>query len=132
MTIIGWVIWVLITGAAAAMAFAYFWDFKFNRYLGIAVALCVTVAVSAATFGGLHWYYTSTASGSRAVKTQHSELNNGVERVVTVYDVEGDVIQRYDGKFDVTYDDDRILFDDENGKRHVIYYSTGNVIIDEK
>ena len=29
------------------------------------------------------------------------------------------------------YDDDRILFDDENGLRHIIYYPTGTVIIDE-
>ena len=29
-------------------------------------------------------------------------------------------------------DENRILFDDEDGKRHVIYYPTGTIIIDEK
>ena len=40
-------------------------------------------------------------------------------------------IQKYDGEFDVTYDNDRILFDDEKGLRHIIYYPTGTVIVDE-
>lgn len=29
------------------------------------------------------------------------------------------------------YKCDRILFDDEQGKRHVIYYPTGTVTVDE-
>ena len=78
------------------------------------------------------FYYNATASGKRAFKSQKSELENGIERVVTVYDMEGDVIKVYDGKFDITYDNDRILFDDEQGKRHVIYYPTGTVTVDEK
>ena len=78
------------------------------------------------------WFYRNTATGSRALKTQESELQNGITRVVKVYDINGKVIQEYEGKFDITYDDSRILFDDENGRRHTIYYSTGTVIIDEK
>ena len=78
------------------------------------------------------FYYNATASGKRAFKSQKAELENGIERVVTVYDMEGDVIKVYDGKFDIAYDNDRILFDDEQGKRHVIYYPTGTVTVDEK
>ncbi len=80
---------------------------------------------------GFNWYYTSTASGSRAVKTQQSNLDNGIQRTVTVYSATGEIIKKYEGKFDVEYDDDRILFDDEKGLRHVIYYPTGTVVIDE-
>lgn len=96
--------------------------------------LCVggSLAVIFITFGGMLFYYNATASGKRAFKSQKSELENGIERVVTVYDMEGDVIKVYDGKFDITYDNDRILFDDEQGKRHVIYYPTGTVTVDEK
>ena len=55
----------------------------------------------------------------------------GIQRKVTVFDATGNVIKEYEGKFDVEYDDDRILFDDEKGLRHIIYYPTGTVIIDE-
>ena len=78
------------------------------------------------------WWFNNTASGKRAFKTQESNFNDGIERMVKVYDVNGELIVGYDGKFDITYDDDRILFDDENGKRHIIYDPTGTVVIDEK
>lgn len=101
---------------------------------GSARMLCVGVSLAFIfiVFGGMLFYYNATASGKRAFKSQKSELENGIERVVTVYDMEGDVIKQYDGKFDITYDNDRILFDDEQGKRHVIYYPTGTVTVDEK
>lgn len=99
-----------------------------GRILCIGVSLAFIFIV----FGGMLFYYNATASGKRAFKSQKSELENGIERVVTVYDIEGDVIKVYDGKFDITYDNDRILFDDEQGKRHVIYYPTGTVTVDEK
>ena len=58
-------------------------------------------------------------------------MNGGIKRKVAVYDIEGDIIAEYQGSFDIEYDDDRILFDDENGLRHIIYYPTGTVVIDE-
>ena len=99
---------------------------------GKTLSIAVSVAFIFIVLGAMLFYYNATASGKRAFKSQKSELENGIERVVTVYDMEGDVIKVYDGKFDVTYDDDRILFDDEQGKRHVIYYPTGTVTVDEK
>ena len=72
------------------------------------------------------WYFNNTAHERRVFK------NNGVERIVKVYDVNGQLIAQYDGKLDITCDGDRILFDDKNGKRHIVYYTTGAVIIDEK
>lgn len=77
------------------------------------------------------WWCKNTESGQRALKTQNSNFHGGIVREVKVYDVEGDIIATYKGKFDIEYDNDRILFDDENGNRHIIYYPTGNVIIDE-
>ena len=50
-----------------------------------------------------------------------------------VYDVNGKLIEKYEGKFDVETDHDNyILFDDEEGRRHIIFYKTGTVIVDEK
>ncbi len=98
-----------------------------GKILGIIV--CIAIAVGIWVAG---WFYcTHTEDGKRALKTQQSNFGGGIERKVTVYDIEGDIIAEYRGKFDVEYDNDRILFDDENGMRHIIYYPTGNVIIDE-
>ena len=56
-----------------------------------------------------------------------------VLKVVTVYDINGQVIQTYEGKFDIeTNEQNYILFEDENGERHTIYYTTGTIIVDEK
>lgn len=100
---------------------------KKDVIIGALVGLVVTLFISAFVY----WYYQNTESGARALKTQESNFNKGIERKVSVYDIQGDLIQEYSGKFDLEYDDDRILFDDENGLRHIIYYPTGTVIIDE-
>ena len=77
--------------------------------------------------------YSNTESGKRALKDQYSNFNSGIERVVSVYDVNGKLIEKYEGKFDVETDHDNyILFDDEEGRRHIIFYKTGTVIVDEK
>ena len=52
-------------------------------------------------------------------------------RTVRIYDVNGELISEYAGYFDVTYDDNRIIFDDENDQRHQIFVGTGTVEIDE-
>ena len=98
---------------------------------GAVIGILIGIIFTGIILGTMLWYYNSTAAGARALKTQESNLNMGINRKVTVYDMEGDAIQEYEGKFDVEYDNDRILFDDENGLRHVIYYPTGTVIIDE-
>ena len=134
MTIGGWFLFGII--AICILIFALFIAFCWFEKsggpvpwivsIGIAVALCIGL------FVGMNAYYNNTEKGKRALKSQESNFNSGIERVVTIYDVNGEVIKQYDGKFDVEYDDDRILFDDENGKRHVVYYTTGTVAIDEK
>lgn len=92
-----------------------------------------TVAVTTLLICGasLFWLY-GTESGQRAIKDTKSNFGDGINRIVTVYDIDGEIIQQYEGKFDVDYDSERIKFDDEKGKRHVIYNKAGTVIIDEK
>ena len=49
-----------------------------------------------------------------------------------VYDIDGDLVAEYSGKFDIETDHTTyILWDDEKGMRHIIYFSTFNIIIDE-
>ena len=87
--------------------------------------------VSAIILGFMLWYFGSTEKGKRAMKSQESNFNGGIERTVKVYDIKGEIIAEYEGKFDVDYNESRIIFDDENGKRHIIYYNTATVVIDE-
>ena len=129
MTVGAWIIFIIIAliliGAGIAIGAAE------GEVSSIVIGALVGVVISGIILGGMFWYYNSTAAGARALKSQESNFNMGIERKVTVYDVEGDVIQEYEGKFDIEYDDDRILFDDDKGLRHVIYYPTGTIIIDE-
>lgn len=128
MTIGAWVVVIIIDIIILGVAFGTLIDAeKTFKIIGFIIALVLCLIV---TFGTL-WFFQNTESGKRALKTQESNFNKGIERKVSVYDIEGDLIHEYKGKFDLEYDDDRILFDDENGLRHIIYYPTGTVIIDE-
>lgn len=129
MTIGGWIGCIIAVVLIMTLfgALAYLCETSGARFLCIGAGIIISVAL----MFGMLFYYNFTASGKRAYKTQKSELQNGIDRTVTVYDMEGDIIKTYSGKFDVTYDSDRILFDDEQGKRHVIYYPTGTVTVDE-
>ena len=71
-------------------------------------------------------------SCSRSCKDMSSEYNGGLHRTVKVYDIDGELVAEYTGKFDIETDHSTyILWDDEMGKRHIIYFSTFNIIIDE-
>lgn len=74
---------------------------------------------------------TGCACLTRMGKSIGSDLTGGLDRVVTVYDQNGNVIQTYEGKIDIEDTDygNKILFD-LNGKRIVIYNSI--VIVEEK
>jgi hypothetical protein len=51
---------------------------------------------------------------------------------VKVYDIDGELLAEYTGKFDIETDHSTyILWDDEMGKRHIIYFTTATIIIDE-
>lgn len=145
MTIGGWILFALISTIILLICVAIVYllcdkiDHTEKKGPYIALIFFDIVLCGAMIIGVLCaqlWYYENTASGQRAFKDQESNFENGTERVVTIYDVNGEVIKQYDGRFDVeTGNVDNapyILFDDENGKRHIIYYTTGTVTIDEK
>ena len=104
---------------------------KKSKIIFITVELIIFVLIITAC--GL--YNTHTESGKRSVKTWYSESTGGLNRTVVVYDMEGDEVARYTGKFDIEESSEngivKIKFDDQNGKRHIIYAQTGTVLIDE-
>lgn len=116
---------LVIIGTTTLIGF--FGETRKTTFVGFFTGLAICLVI----WGIALWYYNSTEAGKRARKTQESNFNGGITRVVKVYDVEGDLIAEYTGKFDVDYDNDRIVFDDENNNRHIIYYPTGTIIIDE-
>ena len=122
----------ILTGIilSVIILFACIWIFTeiYKPTLGVFIAI-ILIAV---LWTGLFWYYNNTASGVRAVKDQQSEFNNGIERHIVVKDYSGGIIAEYEGKMDIETDNETyVLFDDEEGKRHIIYNTTGFILIDE-
>ena len=121
---------VALIGLAVAGLCIY--GYAKEKSVAYIVGMIITVILTVAICAGMIWWLYNTESGKRAIKDTKSNISGGIERTITVYDIDGDVIEQYSGKFDVAYDSERIKFDDENGKRHIIYYTTGTVVIDEK
>ncbi len=74
---------------------------------------------------------TMLTSWERLKKDRESNWSNGLHREVIVYSSTGEEIWRFEGKCDINYSSGRILFDDENNKRHTIYFESGTVIVNE-
>lgn len=131
MTLAAWIVFIIMDLIAWALVLLLTFEMTDKGDTGRKVAVTIMAVLSIFVLGIMIWYYQSTAQGSRALKTQRSNFSNGIEREVEVYSMDGKLLKTYKGKFDLEYDDDRILFDDENGDRHIIYYQTGTVFIDE-
>lgn len=131
MTIGGWALFwlfvVIIVGAGIGIGLAITGDAR------CFVSILATIPICSCILFAMHWWYGNTESGKRAIKTQESNFDGGIRRHVSVYDAVGNLIQEWDGKFDVDFDGDeqRILFDDENGRRHLVYFKTGTVVVEE-
>ena len=69
----------------------------------------------------MSWYYNNTASGQRELVDQKSNLNNGLERIVTIYTANGNIIAEYKGIFDIEDNDGGYVLFDYNGKRYTYY-----------
>lgn len=70
------------------------------------------------------------ASCDRMAKSWDSNMSNGLDRTVVLYDYEGDELARWDGKIDLRVSEDggHIVFD-QDGKRTVI---TGGIVVSEE
>ena len=126
---------LVVCVAIAGLGFAVLmiWGAIEESSIGYAIASVITILITCVICFFICWYQLNTESGKRALKDQQSNLSGGIMRTVQVYDVNGELIKEYEGKFDVETDEETyILFDDENGKRHIVYFTTGTIVIDEK
>ena len=124
------IIFLMACGIAGATFSIIYCDSIIGK-IGLTFAIMI-IAIGLSGLAFWHLYYTE--SGKRAQKTFRSEVGGGLYRVVKVYDMDGEQIAEYKGKFDVeeqqTEGVTKIKFD-LDGERHIIYCSTGTVIIDE-
>ena len=106
------------------------WENGDNWILRSLVSLLVTVMVFGGTVWGGTWYCNCTAEGARAMKDQESNLNNGLHREIIITAEDGREIFYYEGKCDIETDHSSyILFEDEDGYRHIIYKGVQDTII---
>lgn len=119
MTIAGWVLlvfcWCAIIGAAIALIVCYE-----DKSYQIVITVILAIVLCVGCFAVGRWYFTSTASGIRALTDERSNLRNGLERTITIYTANGEVLKQYHGKIDLEMDQDYIKFDWE-GKRYIYY-----------
>ncbi|GAA0813509.1 beta-sandwich lipoprotein [Ligilactobacillus aviarius] len=77
---------------------------------------------------GIHWYFTSTASGIRTAVNFKSNVNNGMEREITVYNADGKVIMHMKGKFDIQHSNRSLQYIDQNHMKHNIYFGDNTTV----
>lgn len=119
MTITGWVLFAFfafIIGAFAVGAFM-----MFDSVAAKSASVIVGIVLIFALLFGMIWYFNNTASGQRELLDQKSNFNNGIERTVTVYTANGEVIAQYTGKIDIDTNDGGYVKFDFEGKRYVYY-----------
>lgn len=120
------VLFVLVMVIGLCIVEADLGDFR----KGFLITLGIAIGLSAILLLIVGWYNTSTASGIRAVKDWKSELNNGINREITITAEDGREIFHYEGKVDIesNHEDNYIKFESEDGKRYIIYYGIQDTI----
>lgn len=118
MTIGGWICFISIAIMLLIVAFLISMEVETSGKVTIfAVAICISIAI----LGGMLWYFNGTADGQRQLVDQRSNFSNGLERVVTVYTADGDVIAQYEGQIDIEANDGGYIKFDFEGKRYMYY-----------
>ncbi len=127
---VSWIVLIVIVGVIGLVLGIGFYDGKKPRTGIITFFATFVIVVLMILFG--FWYYNNTAKGIRAMKDQQSNLNNGINREITIAAEDGREIYHYRGKCDIETNDKYIIFEDENGCRQMIYWGiTDTIIISE-
>ncbi len=119
MTIGGWVLFgflamLVVLGCLMVLL-------SFEQLGAKIISVLATIILIVAMFFGFRWYFTSTASGQRALTDQKSELANGLERSITIYTADGQVMAHYEGRIDIEGNDGGYVIFDYQGCRYTYY-----------
>ena len=120
MTIAGWILSALFAIIIATAGLALGIDIV-ESAAGRIFTVIISLVLIIGLFCGIHWYFNNTASGQRALTDQKSELANGLNRTVTVYTADGNVIAQYKGIIDIEGNDGGYVLFDFEGKRYTYY-----------
>ena len=93
------------------------------------IALFMGITLGLALLGWLFTMILGSQGCQRSLKSFRSDFGGGIERTVTLYDYNGDVLQEWHGTFDLDENDQEVYFDLE-GKRTII--NGGIVVIQEE
>lgn len=115
----------LVVAVIAMFVCAYF---EFDPIV-IIISVIVGIIIIIVAIICIKWYNTSTASGQRKVKDFQTEIQNGLNREITITSEEGREIFHYIGKVDIEDNDRYILFESEKGERYIIYYGVQDTVI---
>lgn len=119
MTIGGWVLFAFLTLSVALAGLMAL--LSFGRLDAKIVVVFVTIILIVGMFFGFRWYFTSTASGQRALTDEKSNLANGLERSITIYTANGEVMAHYEGRIDIEGNDGGYVIFDYQGHRYTYY-----------
>lgn len=119
MTIGGWIVFGFLSLMIVIYGTVIFLDA--DSPITKVFVFVLTGALVIALGMGLKWFFANTASGQRALVDQKADLENGLERTVTVYTANGDIIAQYSGKISIEGNDGGYVLFDYNGKRYVYY-----------
>ena len=119
MTIAGWVGFGLF--AALILCAGILGAVLIDNIPGKIISVVVAILLILGLFFGMRWYFQNTASGQRALTDQKSNLDNGLERTVTIYTADGEIIAQYTGKIDIEGNDGGYVLFDYEGKRYTYY-----------
>ena len=120
MTIAGWILFVLFVIIIATAGLALGISIVESAAGRIFIAI-ISLVLIIGLFCSIHWYFNNTASGQRALTDQKSELANGLNRTVTVYTADGNIIAQYKGIIDIEGNDGGYVLFDFEGKRYTYY-----------
>lgn len=119
---------VFVIGVIATILVAD--EYSTGRTVATAI---ITIIICIALIFGLSWYHKNTASGARSYKDFESNLQNGLEREITIYAEDGRQIFHYEGKVDIetkhSGNANYILFESEEGRRYIIYYGIQDTVL---
>lgn len=115
MSILGYAILAFCIGCGVVYIAAVISDGN-PKALFFTAIVCIIIAI----VGGIY-YFGYTASGSRYMVDTKSELMNGLDRTVTVYTADGQILAQYEGKIDLQANEGGYVKFDFDGKRYIYY-----------
>jgi hypothetical protein len=123
MTIAGWILFLTFAAMIAVVGggLAYvLYDYNHKTFATLLLIIGTLICI-AGIYAGMHWYYKNTASGQRALVDQGSNLKGGLERKITIYTADGEILAEYEGKIDIETNDGGYIKFDLDGKRYIYY-----------